>query len=120
MLNLTMTGEASALIITALGGALGALVLRSSARLLGAWLTRRTPIAIYQCANTEKLALGNLRHSWGHEVPDSATKGGKAWEYDSKPIQRPGERVTGEHTIFGPYVNDFGKPGFYRVRYRIC
>ena len=95
-------------------------MLRACAKVLGAWLARRTPLAIYQCATTEQVGIGGLRHSWGNEVADSATKGGKAWEYDAQPLDRHGERVTGEHTIFGPYVNDFGKPGFYRVRYRIC
>lgn len=112
--------EASSLVITALGGALGALVLRSAVKLLGALFARRTPIAVYECASPERLVPGDLRHSWGHEVADSATKGGKAWEYNSTSINRPGEQVTGEHTIFGPYLNDFGKPGFYRVSYRIC
>ena len=115
-----MTREALTLIITALGGALGALVLRSVVRLIAAVISRHTPLAIYECANTEKSEIGALRHSWGYEISDSESKSGTAWEYNSIPINRPGERVTREHTIFGPYLNDFGKPGFYRVCFRLC
>jgi hypothetical protein len=115
-----MTPEASSLVITALGGALGALVLRSAIKLSGAVLARRRPLAIYECANVEESGLGNLRHDWGREVADSASKSGKAWEYDSRFIERHNRHVTREHTIFGPYLNDFGKPGFYRVCFRIC
>jgi len=115
-----MTREALTLIITALGGALGALVLRSLVKLIGAVISRHTPLAIYECANTEQSGIGALRHSWGHEITDPESKSGRAWEHNSISISRPGERVTREHTIFGPYLNDFGKPGFYRVSFRLC
>jgi hypothetical protein len=109
----------SALVITALGGALGALILRSTLKLMGALIARRTKLAVYDCATSEPSKPGNLRHTWGCQVPDSSCRNGKAWEYNSTRIERIGERVTGEHTIYGPYLNDFGRPGFYRVRFRI-
>ncbi len=107
------------LAITALGGALGALLLRSVVKLVAALCARRTPLAVYGCATADESSPGNLRHSWGHSVADSKTRSGNAWEYTSTPIRRPSEAVTGEHTIFGPYLNDFGRPGFYRVSYRL-
>jgi hypothetical protein len=96
-------------------------MLRSTLKLIGALFARWTPLAVYDCACPEPSKPGDLRHSWGEPVPDPACTNRKAWEYSSTYIVRPGEpTITGEHTIYGPYLNDFGKPGFYRVRFRIC
>lgn len=48
-------------------------------------------------------------------VKDEHATNGLSWEHTSEPVE--GEGI---HTICGPYVNDFGKPGFYKVRFRIC
>ncbi|MGP8173637.1 MAG: hypothetical protein ACLP7O_03710 [Terracidiphilus sp.] len=77
------------------------------------------PLAVYDCAIPEPSRQLELRHTWGCQVIDPKSSTGNAWEYRPVRIERPGERITGEHTIYGPYVNDFGKPGFYRVRFRI-
>ena len=114
------TTQTSYFILTALGGALGALILRSMLKLIGTLLTRCNPLAIYNCASPEPAKLGELRHTWGYQIRDSKSSNGYAWEYSSNYIERQGEQVTDEHTIYGPYLNDFGKPGFYRVRFRIC
>lgn len=76
-------------------------------------------MAIYDCAVLEPTKIGELRHTWGCREPDNSSTNGYAWEYSSVRIDRGGEHITGEHTIYGPYLNDFGKPGFYRVRFRI-
>jgi len=113
------TVQTTDLLISALGGALGALILRSTLRLIGTLLSRWKPLAIYDCAVLEPTKVGELRHTWGQQVPDTSSTNGKAWEYSSIRINKDSEQITGEHTIYGPYLNDFGKPGFYRIRFRI-
>lgn len=109
-----------ALIISALGGAVGALMLRSALRLAGVLYSRSKALAVYDCASSEPSKPGELRHTWGCQVPDPESTREKAWEYKPIRVERPpGEQITGEHVIYGPYVNNFGKPGFYRVKFRI-
>ena len=109
-----------ALLLSALGGAVGALLLRSALRLAGILYSRSKALAVYDCASSEPSKPAELRHTWGCQVPDVESTNGKAWEYKPIRIERPpGEQITGEHVIYGPYVNNFGKPGFYRVRFRI-
>lgn len=109
-----------ALLISALGGAVGALILRSALRLAGIVYARSRALAVFDCANSEPSKPGELRHTWGCQVPDRESTNGKAWEFKPIRIERAlGEQITGEHAIYGPYVNNFGKPGFYRVRFRI-
>jgi hypothetical protein len=107
------------LLISALGGAVGALLLRSLLKLIGIFHSRVKPLATYNCANNEPSKPGELRHTWGQRVHDPKSSSKYAWEYGINRIDRPGESITGEHTIFGPYINDFGKPGYYRIRFRI-
>jgi len=107
------------LLISAFGGAVSALVLRSLLKLIGIIYFRFKPLAIYNCANAEPSKPGELRHTWGQRVSDTKSSSKYAWAYSPNRIERPGEIITGEHTIYGPYVNDFGKPGFYRIRFRI-
>jgi hypothetical protein len=112
-------GQTLQLVISALGGALGALILRSSLKLAGVVRTRWSVLAEYDCGSPEPSGPGELRHCWGEQVFDEDATNQRAWKHNSKPIDRPGEKVTREHTIYGPYVNDFGGPGFYRVRFRL-
>ena len=108
------------LLISALGGALGALILRSALKLVGAVWARMTPLAIHQYA-TSGAGPGEFDHCWGHQVDDKASTNGKPWEHDWNRIDsKPPHRAIGEHTLYGPYVNDFGKPGCYRVTFRLC
>ena len=107
------------LLISALGGAVSALILRSLLKLIGIFYYRVKPIATYNCATGEPAKPGELRHTWGQRVSDPKSTSKYAWEYGTNRIERPGESITGEHTIFGPYINDFGKPGYYRIRFRI-
>jgi hypothetical protein len=107
------------LLISALGGAVGALILRSLLKFIVVFYYRVKPLAIYSCANNEPSKAGELRHTWGQRIYDPKSSSKYAWEYGTNRIERPGESITGEHTIYGPYINDFGKPGFYRIRFRI-
>lgn len=107
------------LLISALGGALGALILRGLLKTLGAVRARLRPLAIHHCA-TSGTRPAEFDHCWGREVEDKACANGKAWEHDTNRVARhPPHEPLGQHTIFGPYVNDFGKPGFYRIVFRI-
>ena len=112
--------ENSSLLLSAFGGALGALLLRSSVKLAGALLARHRPLAVHECGVPEPIKTGELRHSWGHLVDDPRCKTGKAWEHNETKVDQKNDRITWEHTLFGPYLNDFGKPGYYRVRFRLC
>jgi hypothetical protein len=107
------------LLISALGGALGALILRSLLKTLGAVWARLRPLAVHQCA-TSGTRPGEFDHCWGREVEDKASMNGKAWEHDANKVARhPPHEPMGQHTVFGPYVNDFGRPGFYRIAFSI-
>jgi hypothetical protein len=107
------------LLISALGGAVSALLLRSMLKLIWILYYRLRPIATYNCAEDAPAKPGELRHTWGQRVPDPKSASKYAWEYGNNRIERPGESITGEHTIYGPYINDFGRPGYYRIRFRI-
>lgn len=105
------------LLVSVLAGAVGALVLRSVVKFcVNRWLSRR-PVAEYDCgedaADEDPAAL---RHGWGRRVVDTRASNAVAWEYSG---DRPRGRNR-EHTIYGPYTNDFGCPGYFRVRYRIA
>jgi hypothetical protein len=113
------SAQAIYLLISALGGALGALILRSIVKFIGFLSYRWRPLAIYDCAVQEPTKVGELRHSWGDQKDDEYSTNRKAWEYSPVGTASCRTHILGEHTIYGPYLNDFGKPGFYRVRFRI-
>lgn len=107
------------LLISALGGAVGALVLRSTLKTVGAVRARWTPRAIHLCA-TSGAKPGEFDHCWGREMDDDASTTGRVWEHNWNSIApHPPHVPMGQHTIYGPYVNDFGKPGFYRISFRL-
>lgn len=111
--------ETARLVISALCGALGALLLRSTLKVALALRARSTPLAVYDCA-VSGTKPGEFGHCYGHEVGDEASTNGKAWEHDwHKVPATPPRQAIGEHTIYGPYINDFGRPGFFRVSFRI-
>ena len=90
------------------------MVLRSGLKIAGKYWSSRKPIAEYDCATdvSGPDAVG-LWHGCGQRVADDATRSGSAWEHTSE--KKPGL----VHTIYGPYVNDMGRPGYVRVRFRI-
>lgn len=100
-------------LLYAFGGALGALVLRSLLKAAAYFWFWFVPIADYDCG-TDEAGPGMLRHGRGARVKDANARYGYAWQYDKQ--HSTGAR---EHAIFGPYVNDFGRPGHYRVRFRL-
>ncbi|KPJ90211.1 MAG: hypothetical protein AMJ53_14465 [Gammaproteobacteria bacterium SG8_11] len=46
------SAQTTSLLITALGGALGALILRSALKLIGALWSRAKPLAVHQCESS--------------------------------------------------------------------
>lgn len=101
-------------LILVIGGAMGALVLRSAAKLAVKLRAERKPVAEYHCSD-ENVGPGGLSHGWGKKISDRSASNGSAWssgENQVGPLRR-------EHTIYGPYTNDFGKPGYYKVTFRV-
>lgn len=116
------------LLLVALSGAIGALILRSAFKVALALRVRRKPRATHLCA-TSGTKPGEFRHCYGHAVDDDEdvkknknkkSTRGRAWKHTwDKLPPPPGTHVIGEHTLYGPYINDFGMPGTYRVAFRI-
>ena len=107
------------LLASAFGGALGALVLRSTLKVAGAVRARLTPLAVHQCAASRK-GPGEFHQCYGKETKDKCSTTENVWVHNGiKIASQPPHMSTEEHTIYGPYVNDFGKPGFYRVSFRL-
>lgn len=102
------------LLVSALGGAVAALFLRSIFRLIGKVWSERKPLAEYGCADSTKKRPALLVHGRGKRIDDPLSTNKRAWEHTPQAAEE--DRV---HTIYGPHVNDFGKPGYYRVSFRI-
>ena len=102
------------LIISAFGGAIAALFLRALLRLVRKWGTEWKPLAVYGCADSTWKQPGLLTQGRGYPAEDATVKNRKVWMHTPDAY---GEGLV--HTIYGPYVNDFGKPGYYRVCFRI-
>lgn len=113
-----MNSVPASLLISALGGAVAALFLRALLRFTTKLLAERNPLAVYGCADSPRrrpgILVGIISHGKGQRVDDECAMNGRAWEHTREPAEA--DRM---HTIYGPYVNDFGKPGFYRVSFRI-
>jgi hypothetical protein len=92
-----------------LAGATGALTLRFLIRFIQFLWGGNRRIATYDCAldgNSE----GNVCHSKGKAVDDPKASNNRAWQHSEI-----GDG--GACTLYGPYTNDFGKPGFYKVTF---
>ena len=106
----------SDLLVTAFAAAIGALVLRSALKLVGNYFSSLRALAKYDCAHDgADDDSAAMRHGWGRAVRDVSATNETAWEYT---LERPRDRCA-ELALYGPYVNDFGRPGFYRIRFRI-
>ena len=104
-------------LIAVVGGGVVALALRSTTKLIANWVSSRHPIAEYPCAeNGTDDDPAAVRHAWGSEVADADATEGRAWAYS---FDRPYGRGR-EHVVYGPYTNDFGRPGHFRVSFRIA
>jgi hypothetical protein len=99
-------------LIPAVAGAVGALALRSLLKLVGKQWASVVPVAKYPCVK-DSVKPGYFRHGWGEPTTDKDKRGKKVWSYTSVQMRQ------WEHTLFGPYVNDFGRPGFFRVRFKL-
>jgi hypothetical protein len=99
-------------LIPALAGAVAALALRSLLKLIGKQWASMVPIAKYICVE-DSVKPGYFQHGWGTATTDEQRGGKSVWSYTKVQIDRK------EHTLYGPYVNDFGRPGFFRVRFRL-
>lgn len=109
-----MSYASLALIVSALAGAVGALLLRSLLRLIGKLWSERKPLAVYDCADDTRRP-GGIWHGSGRRVHvDPLATNKRSWEHT------PQDTGTGKpHAIYGPYVNDFGRPAYYKVSFRI-
>ena len=114
-LTLFMTWPPSPLVVSALSGALAALLLRGILKLFGKlWMSRRA-VAEYDCAaDSVDVAVIGLWHGFGEAVSDDNATNGFAWSHTAKRLRNV------VHTIYGPYVNDIGRPGYLKVRFRIA
>lgn len=93
---------------------MGALLFRSLLRFAGKVWAERKPIAAYDCADDTQRP-GGLWHGSGNRVAvDPIATSRRSWEHAP---QTAGSDHP--HSIYGPHVNDFGKPGYYRVTFRI-
>jgi hypothetical protein len=110
--------SAALALTSAFAGAVGALGLRTLVKLGGRALASRFPLAVYGCV-PDGDAPGLFQHGWGEEVEDERTRSKATWLYTLKPIPRR-EGKHHEHTLFGPYVNNFGRPGYFEIRFRVA
>lgn len=104
------------LLLAALSGAAGALVIRIVLRLYLRFRESKNPLAIYYCGERSPTP-GGLDHGWGQVSKSKGPSGRITWLYTEEPTDKVHPR---EHTLFGPYVNDLGRPGYYRVAFSIC
>ena len=79
-------------------------------RLIGKLWAERKPLTTYDCADHTQRE-GGIWHGHGVRVPlDPLATHKSSWEHT---LQNTGTNAP--HTIYGPYVNDFGRPAYYRV-----
>jgi hypothetical protein len=103
------------LVLSALSGAVGAFLLRFFLRLHLRSRESKKPLAVYYCGE-ESPTPGGLDHGWGRGLEEKGPPKRNVWLFTKKRIKEGDRR---EHTIFGPYVNDLGRPGDYRVTFLV-
>ena len=65
---------------------------------------------------------GALQHGWGGAACDVRTRH-VVWAHSHvrhEHFSGDGTLRLVQHTIFGPYTNDFGRPGVFRITFRFC
>jgi hypothetical protein len=102
------------LFLAALAGAVGALVLRTLLKVVSNYASSVRPLATYECAEigSEQDPM-KLWHAFGERVVDDKADRGVAWAHNPTKIGK------GDHTVFGPYTNDLGRPGYLRATFRM-
>ena len=98
-------------VLIALLGAMVLVVIKFLIYLRNLIISRFRPIAKYYCFTASE-EPGIMQHKCGHRGNAEDTDEGKAWILDSNDIPHP-------TVLYGPYVNDFGRPGDYQVAFRI-
>lgn len=103
-------------LLLVISGAVGTLLLRSGAKLAVKLDADTRPLKKYYCSDKNVVPNpGRLSQGRGDKVSDRAASKRYAWAHGSNQVG-PSPR---EHTIYGPYTNDFGNPGFYKVSFRL-
>jgi hypothetical protein len=103
-------------LLLVISGALGTLLFRTGAKITVKVHADTRPLAEYYCSDENASpGPGRLSQGWGKKVPDRKASNGYAWAHGNNQVGSSPR----EHTIYGPYTNDFGKPGFYKVTFRL-
>src|SRR5438128_10382130 len=109
------------LVIAVIGGAI-ALLLRAAAKYTATALAARKRRRTYLC-NIPSIPgePAAVQHGWGSAGCDRHTRR-EVWAYNSVQhrLDHEGKGRQFEHTLFGPYTNDFGRPGYFGVTFRLC
>ena len=99
---------------SAFAGALAALLIRSGVKVIANYWSSARAIAEYDCAEQgSKTDRAKMWHGHGRRVQDDLASNGVAWSHFWN------ASAEHEHTLFGPYTNDLGMPGYVRVRFRV-
>ena len=110
-----MTWPPMALVVSAFSGAVAALMLRGGVKLINKVFSAARPVARYNCAeDVSDVTVIGLWHGFGEPVADDRATAGLAWAHGARRIRDV------VHTIYGPYMNDTGRPGYMKVRFRIA
>jgi hypothetical protein len=103
-------------LLLVVSGALGALLLRTGAKIAVKVHADTRSLAEYYCSDENaNPGPGVLSQGWGKKVSDPKASNRYAWAHGNNQVGS----WPREHTIYGPYTNDFGKPGFYKVTFRV-
>jgi len=103
-------------LLLVISGALGTLLLRTGAKITVKVHADTRPLAEYHCSDENaRPGPGRLSQGCGMKVSDRKASNGYAWAHGSNQVGSSPR----EHTIYGPYTNDFGKPGYYKVTFRV-
>lgn len=84
------------------------------------WNARRE-LREYACGyDSRRGEPGALQHGWGGAACDVATRR-ELWAHSivrHEHFRGDGTLRLVQHTIFGPYTNDFGRPGFFKIAFQ--
>jgi hypothetical protein len=108
-------------LLPAVVGGCVALLLRASLKFALTARATRKKRRSYQCAVPSVPGEpAAIQHGWGSAACDLKSKR-EVWAYNGVQhvLDHEGQDRRFEHTLFGPYTNDFGRPGYFRVRFRI-
>jgi hypothetical protein len=111
---------------------MAALAFGTLLKIVIAWIVSRKCIQSYDCTvDGDEHEPAKLRHGFGLRVDPSSKKISEPYRIEPTPVSPDGkaawlysfDRPRGrnrQHTLYGPYTNDFGYPRFARVVFRIA